>query len=230
MAALAASRCDDFFQTLRHTQLCRPVTEVLEIKRRLNFQNSLRISHLKFRLRQIRPFEQIGSIATAANTYITNNTISDFLTATAFGSGIEFESTANPSTNNVVMTGNSVSHSLAAGFNDGYRVIGVDGDLNLNFQDNTTSGSFGNYAAELMSNDATFNIRMRNNTLSDNVLVGGGPFSHQVNFEVFGGQTVPNPLVAADVTGQDTISGTVTIQNLGGGVDRVAPNSLPIPE
>lgn len=189
----------------------------------------------------------IGSIATAqavdagilvysnttgdVNAYITNNTVSDFLTGSLFSYGIRYEAFAG-GTDNVVMTGNDVNHSLALGLNYGYSVEAYTGStINLNFQDNVASGTFGNNSAFFFVSGSTLNIRMLDNTIDDNVRFHADLATGRIYYEVFGGQTVPSTLVSSDVTGQNTIGGSVNfVNNFGGSSTRVAPNSLPIPE
>ncbi|MCC9606669.1 right-handed parallel beta-helix repeat-containing protein [Blastopirellula sp. JC732] len=189
----------------------------------------------------------IGTIATAqavdggiwiednttgtSNVAITNNTVSDFLTASVYDVGIRYEADGG-GTYNLVMTGNDVNHSLSGVVSQGYVVIASGlSTLNLNFQENVSGGTFSSRSAAFFAEDSTLNMRMLNNTLSSVVRFDAENPGGQINFEVFGGQTVPNPLLAGDVFGQNTISGAIEFRRaFGGTINRASPNSLPIPE
>ncbi|EAQ80804.1 hypothetical protein DSM3645_12326 [Blastopirellula marina DSM 3645] len=166
-------------------------------------------------------------------TYLRNNTVSDFLTAGAYNSGVEYVAQFGGN-HNLVLTGNTVYHS---GFNvasDGFIVsAGTGATINANVQNNVANTSFLSDGMTFNASGAsTINMRMQNNTLLDDVIIASNTLSN-VNFEVFGGQMVPAVLTGADVEGQNTFlgGGSAFINTASGGAaTRVAPNSLPIPE
>ncbi|UUO06785.1 hypothetical protein M4951_00390 [Blastopirellula sp. J2-11] len=163
-------------------------------------------------------------------TYITNNTVSDFLTAGVFNEGIAYDITGAGGTHGLVLTGNTVAHSIANVASDGLFVrVDSGSTLNANVQNNTLSASFlGNSGEFRAINGSTLNMRMLNNVGGNDIAIASTAGSN-VFFEVFGGQTVPNPLVTSDITSQNTVGGA-SIATPGGTATRVAPNSLPIPE
>ncbi|WP_158545483.1 hypothetical protein [Bremerella cremea] len=163
---------------------------------------------------------------------ITYNSIDNFGVAGAFNEGIAVE-ISNGGTHDFVITNNSIKDSFTNVASNGLSLssTGTGSVVNANIQDNTIDTSFsGSGIAVTNSFNSTINLRMRNNLVADDVVFNSA-FSTALNFEVFNGQMVPATLISADITGQNTITGSAGIFNSFGSVStRVAPNSLPIPE
>lgn len=171
--------------------------------------------------------------ATSGGSYvrITNNTLDDFLTGSVFLTGIGYQTTTL-GTHDLVLSGNYVNHSGVDIVDEGIVATNNGGGLlNINAFDNVVTADTISQNYIFAANGAgNVNLRMVNNTAADRVRIATS-LSGDLRFEVFGGQMVPSPLTAADVTGQNTITGAVQIVNGGfGSTTAVAPNSLPIPD
>lgn len=166
------------------------------------------------------------------STSLTNNTIDNFGVASTFSNGIYVDASGG-GTNDVIITGNTIHESFANVANNGLQLLTTNPGtvMNANVQNNNINGDFASFGINAGSAiSGTLNIRMLNNTISDDVYFSSF-VSSQTYFEVFNGQTVPSPLFTTDIDSQNTILGNSYISSfLAGTLTRVAPNSLPIPE